>query len=293
MKNLTTVQRIEKGLDRERLMKLNNDLDEATADYRGLIYIEAKKDQKENSSLSWEKYLDGFIVEGKQITKRYADILIKTATAKDELASENFKKVGSTLLKTLNETEAHLQLPTSERTCQSLKGDNAVQLLANWNNVREATGKDVPTSTEVREYNKAKKEAKEKDDAAYKKASKKHRLPKPKVDPFTTEEEIDFETWCIQEHGFDIYKEKPEGSKAIYALKDEKVSVLFGRLDEWKSAYKIMAKLCHPDTGGNTLAMSFLGDFKELMKSLESVKTIIDYETKVDDLREEYSKPKV
>ncbi len=65
---LTTRDRIEKGLDRDGLMKLNNDLDEATSQYRGLIYIEAKQDCS-YTSMSWEKYLDGFIVNGNQITK--------------------------------------------------------------------------------------------------------------------------------------------------------------------------------------------------------------------------------
>ena len=53
-----------------------------------------------------------------------------------------------------------------------------------------------------------------------------------------------------------------------------------------------MAKLCHPDNGGNTLAMSMLNDFKELMSSLQQIKKIVDYENKVEELRVEYSTPK-
>ncbi len=49
-----------------------------------------------------------------------------------------------------------------------------------------------------------------------------------------------------------------------------------------------MAKLCHPDHGGSNEAMHFLNDLDELMKSLSGIKKIIDYETKVKTLREEY-----
>ena len=52
-----------------------------------------------------------------------------------------------------------------------------------------------------------------------------------------------------------------------------------------------MAKLCHPDTGGNELAMSMFNDFSELMKSLQKIVDIIDYEAKVEDLKKQYSTP--
>ena len=125
---------------------------------------------------------------------------------------------------------------------------------------------------------------------AYKKA---RAIPKRDVpDPFTAEEEIDFESWCIEKHGFDVVADKPRGVRAIFALKDENVDTLLNRLNEWKSAKKIMAKLCHPDTGGNALAMSMLNDFDSLMKSLQGIKNVIEYEKTTEHLRAEYKRLK-
>lgn len=287
---MTAVQRIEKGLDREGLMKLNNELDESTAYYRGLIYIEAKKDQQENSALSWEKYLDGFLVDGKQIKRDYANKLIKYAKEVAELNDlENLKKLNTTVSTSLTETEAELKLPDEPSVAIKLQGDNAVQKARLYQEIKEATGKEKPSGVDISQYIAGRNKTKEKMDSFKEKA----KIPKiEKPDPFTTEEEIDFETWCIKEHNFDILAERPKGIRTIYALKDEKVSQLFSRLSEWKNAYKEMAKLCHPDKGGNSLAMSFLSDFKELMDSLADIKKIVDYENKVEELREEYSKPK-
>ncbi len=290
---MTAVQRIENGLDRNGLMKLNNDLDKATSEYRGLIYIEAKRDQQDNSPLSWEKYLDGFVVNNKQVTKQYADRLIKAAQEQNELASENFKKVERQLSNSLNETEAELQLPKEPAVQMELRGDNALQKARNYKEIQEVLNKEKPSGHEIRAYNKQKREATKKlDDFTNKKKKETKQLPAAKVDPFTTDEEIDFETWCIEKHGFDVEAERPKKVRAIYALQEEKVEALFDRLPEWKKAYKEMASLCHPDKGGSTLAMSFLSDFKELMKALSKVRDIAEYENKIDTLREEYSRPK-
>ena len=102
-------------------------------------------------------------------------------------------------------------------------------------------------------------------------------------------EDTSFEDWCRSEYDYDVIAEKPKQTRAIYALKDEHVNTLFNRLDEWKSASKIMTKLYHPDSGGNTLAMSMLNDFKELMSSLEQIRKVTDYEDKVEALKVEYS----
>ena len=163
----------------------------------------------------------------------------------------------------------------------------------NYQEVKETLGKDNPSGHEIRAFNKAKREAVELEKQERKETEKSFRVEKTKrPDPFTYEEEVDFETWCKQEHGIDIYADKPKNSVAIYALKDKKVQALFLRGGQWKKAYREMSKLCHPDHGGSDLTMSFLADINELMKSLEKVKEVIDFEEKIVRLREEYSTPR-
>ena len=196
--------------------------------------------------------------------------------------------MGSKLSNSLNETEAELHLPKEPAVQMELRGDNAIQKARNYKEIQEVLDKEKPSGHEIRAYNKQKREATKKLEDFTKKKSEPKQIA-PKVDPFTTEEEIDFETWCITKHNFDVEAERPKKVRAIYALQEEKVEVLFERLPDWKKAYKEMSKLCHPDVGGSDLAMSFLGDFKELMKSLQKVRDIAEYEDKVDSLRSEYS----
>ena len=249
--------------------------------------------------MNWKNYLNDFLKDGKPLNAEYARVLIKATTEKAQL-NKSLRNTKYSTGHNLNETEAGLTLPKSSVTQISLRGENAIQKARNWEDIKEATGKKEPTDRDVRAFNKDIKEAKDKlQEAEQKKTddfneySKDKQIPKklPKPEPFTFEEEIDFETWCIKTKNFDIVAEKPKQTRAIYALKDENVSNLFGRLDEWKPAYKVLAKLCHPDTGGNTLAMSFLTDFKDLMGSLDGIRKVVDYEAKVKELRVEYSSP--
>ncbi len=220
-------------------------------------------------------------------------LLIKDSKERDQLASDNFKKLETRLSNTLKETEAELTLPDSPSVAMKLQGDNAIQKARNYQEIKDATGKDNPSGVDITQFNAEKNKAtnKQKEERARLTGGKQVKIVK-KPDPFTFEEEIDFETWCIQEHDFDVVAERPKHTTAIYALKDRRVGVLYDRLPEWKNAFRVMSKLCHPDTGGNTLAMSMLLDFKELMESLDGIKVVIEYDKKVEELREEYSAPK-
>jgi len=292
---LTVRDRIEQGRDRNGLIKAWSELSAQTDYIRGLLIIEAFEDCAENSSLSQEKYFEGFLIGGKSLSVNYARSLAKSAVEKTELKAELSKNIPSYRTSNfLKETEAKLTLPQSSATQISLKGDNAIEKARSWQDIKDATGKDEPTDREVRQYNKDMKEAKAKVEEERERLTKGKRVKTvKKPEPFTFEEEIDFETWCIKEHGFDIAVERPKHTRAIYALKDEKVSVLFYRLTEWKSAFKIMGKLCHPDQGGNTLAMSMLNDMNDLMKSLDGIRKVVDYNKKIEELRAEYSTPKL
>ncbi len=298
MSNLTTRDRIEKGLDTRGLQKLLLDMDKRDENndfVRGLIFIEARKICEEKKEV-WEEYVKGFEVHGKTVTKSYANQLIKASTEHTELRKHNEQVQNRQvdLPKILIETEAELTLPKEPAVQMELRGDNAIQKARNYKEIQEGLEKEKPSGHEIRAYNKAVREAKEKSESERDEYAKSRQIPKKlkKPDPFTFEEEVDFETWCISEHGFDVVAERPKHTRAIYALKDENVSNLFNRLDEWKSAYKIMAKLCHPDTGGNTLAMSFLSDLKDLMSALGGIKEVVDYDAKIEELRQEYSSPK-
>lgn len=284
---MDAVMRIEKGLDRKGLIKVHNEMNNKNSYNNGLVYKFAKEDCDNNSSLSWEKYLDGFIIDGKQIGLRYADRMIGMLNEGIEI-KEILRKSGDSRPNILNEVEAELFLDTTPSTRMELRGENAIQKVRNLAEVAEAIGKEKPSAGDIRQFNQAKVNASDE----MKKFEEKRALPKPTKKVFTAADEISFESWCIKEHGFNVLEEKPKGSMAVYALKDENVSVLFGRLNEWKSAKKIMAKLCHPDTGGNELAMSMLNDFSSLMKSLDGIKKIVDYEERVEKLKAEYSAPK-
>lgn len=290
---ITTRDRIEKGLDKNGLIGKWDELNENTNYVRGLILIEAKKDwESKPSNGEWKDYLSEFLEGGKPIGVTYAGYLMRHS--KEQAALRKLKAMGKVdFADPLKETEAELTLPDSPTVAMELRGDNAIQKARNYKEIQETLEKDKPSGHEIRAFNKAKREAGEQQKEEREKLEKgtKVKLIK-KPDPFTFEEEIDFETWCVQEKDFDVIVNKPKNVRAIYALKDENVSNLFSRLDEWKAAYKIMAKLCHPDTGGNSLAMSFLGDFKGLMVSLRGIKEVIDYEKKVEELREEYSAPR-
>jgi len=297
---MTTRDRIEQGLDRTGLIKRWDSLSNNTDYVRGLILEEAKTDCDNNSSMSQIEYFKGFKIDGVSITIGHVRKLILATTEQARLK----KFVSSSIDNQSNsfkETEAKLSLPESKSTQMELRGDNAIQKARNYREIQEILGKEKPSAFEIRDHNKTLREAKEKSDREQQKKddelseyAESRKIPKklPKPDPFTMDEEMDFETWCIEVHSFDVVAEKPKHTRAIYALKDEKVGTLFGRLDEWKSAFKIMAKLCHPETGGNTLAMSMLNDFNDLMKSLDGVKQVIEYEKKIEEFRVEYSAPK-
>ena len=266
---------------------------------RGLIFIEARKICEDKKEV-WEEYVKGFEVHGKTVSKSYANRLIVSSKEHIELNNHNERRVDTPLV--LTETEMELTLPKEPAVQMELRGENAIEKARNYQEIKETLEKKKPSGHEIRAFNKAKREAKEKAEEEEAKTKKRRdayaesrRVPKrlPKPDPFTYEEEMDFEAWCIKEKSFNIEAERPKHTTAIYALKDEKVSALFGRLDEWKPAYKIMAKLCHPDTGGNTLAMSMLSDFKELMTALQGVKNVLDYDKKIEELKREYSSPKL
>ncbi len=295
---LTTRDRIEQEIDKRGLLGKWNELNTNTDYIRGLILLEAKKDWKSvKNNGEWNEYLKDFLKDGKPLSVQYAASLMRATKEKEELSLHSAKASVQYLANGLNETEAELSLPESSATQISLRGENAIQKARNWQDIKEATGKEEPSDRDVRQYNKDLREAKEKlnqEEEERNEYAKSRQIPKKvkKPDPFTTEEEIDFETWCINVHGFDILAEKPKNTRAIYALKDENVTTLFNRIDEWKTAYKLMAKLCHPDTGGNSLAMSFLTDFKELMNSLKGIKDIVDYENKIEEYRIEYSSPR-
>ena len=298
---LTARDRIEKGLDTRGLQNLLLDVDKRDENndfIRGLIFIEARKICEDKKEV-WAEYVKGFEIHGKTVTKQYANKLIQTTKEHIELQehNNNLSSRNVDIPKILVETEMELTLPKEPAVQMELRGDNAVQKARNYKEIQDNLDKKKPSGHEIRAYNKAVREAREKlaeEEEERDEYAKSRQIPKKvkKPDPFTTEEEIDFETWCINVHGFDILAEKPKNTRAIYALKDENVTTLFNRIDEWKTAYKLMAKLCHPDTGGNSLAMSFLTDFKELMNSLKGIKDIVDYENKIEEYRIEYSSPR-
>ena len=288
---MNAVQRVEKGLDRKGLAIIWKEVSEYVEYTRGLILIEAKDDCDNNSTLGWEKYLEAFDIDGTPLKKTQATRYMNRT--RDMISIEGsglIKRVVPNGTSSLEETESNELLPKKISVYRELKGGNAIQRLRNFEEVQEATGKEAGDVTErdMINYNQAKSNASDE----MKKFEEKRALPKPTKKVFTAADEISFESWCIKEHGFNVLEEKPKGSMAVYALKDENVSVLFGRLNEWKSAKKIMAKLCHPDTGGNELAMSMLNDFSSLMKSLDGIKKIVDYEERVEKLKAEYSAPK-
>jgi hypothetical protein len=285
---LNAIERIEKGLAREGILNTWVEFNDKTDYVRGLILIEAKKDCEANNQ-KWWSYIKSFKLDGKSISEAYANRLIQATKEKAELSNlRNFSATNSSL----NETEAELTLPKSASVQIKLRGANAIEKARDYQAIKEATGKDEPSGVDITAFYEAKNRAKEAQKRLEDKCALPERTKKTAPKLLTSDQLITFENWCLEERNFDVVALKPKSTSAIFALRDENVDKLFSRLDDWKSTYRIMAKLCHPDNGGSDVAMSMLNDFKELMESLEKIKRVLEYENKVKELKEEFFKQK-
>jgi len=74
--------------------------------------------------------------------------------------------------------------------------------------------------------------------------------------------------------------------------RDDILNTIASRVPEWKAARKIMVKLLHPDTGGNSLAMQFFGEFDKLMKNLTEAYDYVMFMDKIEKFKEEFKKLK-
>ena len=99
----------------------------------------------------------------------------------------------------------------------------------------------------------------------------------------------EFRGWLLDEKGFDYEKEKPKvPMQALVAQRDEILDELYAHVGEWKSARKIMGKLLHPDTGGNTLAFQFYQTFDKLMNAMVKLVELLDYEEALLEYKKEW-----
>jgi len=290
---MSVIERVKKGLDRSGLVKTWDSLSAQTDYVRGLILVEAKKDCDNNSSLSWEKYLESFQVSGKPIGITYAKALIRTSTEKADL--DLFKKEDSRLSNSLKETEAELSLPDSASTQMELRGKSAVDKALNYQEVKESVNKPNPSAGDIRQFNQAKQASSDAYDKIKERCSqgntkkKDTKLETLELAYLSTEDKATFEEWATKK-GYSIVFNRPKLSTSIYGLKDPSVSELYSHSTEWKSFFRSATKKMHPDSGGTEIEMQWLNRLNNLMSGLSETYEYNDWNNKVMELKKEWKK---
>ncbi len=294
---MNAVQRVEKGLDQKGLIKTWNSLTEQTDYVRGLILIEAKKDCDENSSTGWEKYLEGFSLNGKHLSKEYVRQLMRATEEKATL--DNFKKQTTIVVNSLIETEAELTLPEQASVQIKLKGKDAVTKAKSYREIKETLNKDKPSAVDITEFYRAQTEAKDaytKHKARCSESTKSKANKSKEADEALLELELthqtedavkSFEDWA-KENNHDIVFNKPKSNVSMYGLKDPSIKDLYAHSSDWKRFYRKIARTVHPDAGGDEEDMQMLNMLNVLMNGLSETYNYHDWENKIIGLKKQW-----
>ena len=197
---------------------------------------------------------------------------------KSELSST--QHVGSGL----NEPETEGQYRNLGRTTDITSAQEKIE---EFNDIGEGLGKEQPSGEDIRQHNKIVMEVKnsiggtdEKEDA---------------VTPtyFSTKDTEDFRAWLKEVKNIDAVEDKPKvNMMELHGMRDDVLNDLASRIPEWKTAKKIMRKLLHPDTGGNTLGYQFFEGFVELMENLSQAYDYVMFRNDIDNYKKEWLKHK-
>ena len=164
---------------------------------------------------------------------------------------------------------------------------SAVEKAEEFTEVTKELGKQ-PSREEIRDRNKIMTDVK--------KGIHGDETPKPKGDQpkyFNTEQLAEFRDWLKKTYKIDAVADKPDANiMELSGLRDDILNDLASRYKEWKIGKKIMRKLLHPDTGGNTLAYQFYEAFEELMQNLTKSAEYIEFGMRIDEHKKEWWKLK-
>ncbi len=119
--------------------------------------------------------------------------------------------------------------------------------------------------------------------------AKEEPLPSGMPKYFNTEQLDTFRAWSIESKGINVIDDKPKVNMLeLSSMREDVLNDLASRVPEWKAARKIMIKLLHPDSGGNTLAYQFFEGFNEIMDNLSKAYDYVMFTENVDKLKIEW-----
>ncbi len=186
-------------------------------------------------------------------------------------------------------SEPDLIEPETEAQFHHLTGDTAQEKVEQFNEIEEAVG-HTPSRQNVRDYQQTVGEIA---DIAECESLPQHSSNKGKVKKLisSTEDLMKFREWSKETKGIDVVEDKPKVNLMLLSKeRDEHLNTLGSRVPEWKTARKIMIKLLHPDSGGNTLAMQFFKEFDSVMNNLTQAYEYVVFEDNVNKLKQEWLK---
>jgi len=259
-------------------------------------------------SSSWED-IATVINVGTQIQKEGFNVAVAKGAEEGLYASELVHKLqdnGCSLSRqhiegTLSFYEFKLELSSTQRVADNLNEPkkeaqfrglgnaseitSAQEKLEEFNEIAEATGKAQPSQRDIETHNKIVTEVTKSIGGEDK--------PKDKNSPtyFSVKETEDFRAWLKDTHNIDAVEDKPKvNMMELQGMRDDVLNDLAARVPEWKMAKKIMRKLLHPDTGGNTLGYQFFEGFVELMDNLSKAYDYVVFREKIDGYKKEWWK---
>ncbi len=187
--------------------------------------------------------------------------------------------------------ELSLNIPETQAQYESLSGDTAKEKAEQFTEIAEAVG-HTPSREDVRNYQKNVNEIADMTNCTSLPQHKENKGKKKKIIS-SVEELNNFRKWLKTEKKIDAIEDKPKVNLMLLSKeRDNILNTIGSRVPEWKIARKIIIKLLHPDSGGNTLAMQFFKEFDELMNNLSEAYEYVMFEDKIAKFKEEWKKIK-
>ncbi len=182
----------------------------------------------------------------------------------------------------LNEPETESQFRNLGRASEI---SSAQEQLEEFNEVCVATGKNQPSREDISTHSDIVTEVTNSIGGEEKREPIPNDMPKY----FNSDELSEFREWLLVEHKINAVEDKPDvNMMELQGMRNDVLNDLASRVPEWKSAKKIMRKLLHPDTGGNTLGYQFFEGFVELMDNLAQAHDYVVFREKIDNYKKEW-----
>ncbi len=184
-----------------------------------------------------------------------------------------------------------LIIPETQSQFESLSGDTAQEKAEQFTEIAETIDR-IPSREDVRDFQKNIGEIADMTNCTSVSQHSENKGKKKKVIS-SVEELNNFRKWLKTEKKIDATEDKPKVNLMLLSKeRDNILNTIGSRVPEWKIARKIIIKLLHPDSGGNTLAMQFFKEFDELMNNLSEAYEYVMFEDKIAKFKEEWKKIK-